>query len=82
MVANIVNNEMEKKNIPRLDDKEESKGLEITYPRDTMIDSNEEKENLSTPRSKMDKEKEKLMIPRLEMGSNDVNNALREIGFV
>jgi hypothetical protein len=48
---------------------------------DTTTDSDEEKENLLTSRSKMDKEEEKLATPRLEMGSNDVNNTLREIGF-
>lgn len=58
-----------------------SKGLEITYLGDTTTDSDEEKENLLTSRSKMDKEEEKLATPRLKMGSNDVNNTLREIGF-
>ncbi len=63
MVANLLNIEMKKKNILRLDDEKESKGLEITYPKDTTTDSDEDQENLSTPRSKMDKEEEKLTTP-------------------
>jgi V8-like Glu-specific endopeptidase len=45
-----------------LDDEEESKVLEITYPKDTIMDSKEEEENIE------------LMTSRLEIGSNDVNN--------
>ncbi len=77
MVANIGNNEMKKKNIPRLDDKEESKGLEITYLGDTTTNLNKEKEKLLTPRLEMDKGEEKLTTPRSELSLKDVNNTLK-----
>jgi len=55
VVDNIVNNEMEKENILRPNDKEESKGPKITHPRDTTTNSNEEEEKPMTPRLVMDK---------------------------
>ncbi len=81
VVANIVNNEVEEKNILGSDDKEESEGPETTHPRDTTVDSNEEKEEPATPRSKMDEEVEESTTPRSKMGSNNVNNTKRKIGF-
>jgi len=34
-----------------------------------------------TPRSKMDEKMEELTTPRSELGSNDVNNTPKEIGY-
>jgi hypothetical protein len=96
VVANTINNEVEKENISGLNDEEESEGLETTHPRDTMTNSDEEEEKSVTPRSEMDKEVEELMtsrfeldkeakesaIPRSEMGSNNVNSTPRKFGFV
>jgi hypothetical protein len=82
VVAIIVNNEMEKENILRPNDKEESKGLKITHPRDTTIDSNEEEEKPMTPRLVMDKEAKEPTTLRSKMGSNHVNNTPKEIGCV
>jgi len=52
----------------KLDEEEESKVPKTTYPKDTIMDSKEEEENIE------------LMTPRSKMGSNDVNNTPVEIG--
>jgi hypothetical protein len=53
VVANIINNEVDAKDIMGLDDEEESEVLEKTYPKDTTMDLEEEHETIesTTPRS-------------------------------
>jgi hypothetical protein len=82
VVANIINSEVEKENILGLNDKEGSEGPETTHLRDTIIDSDEEKEESMTPRSKMDEEMEESTTPRSRMGSNNVNSTTRKIGSI
>jgi len=62
MVANIINNEVDAKDILRSDDEEESKVLKKTYPKDTTMDLEEEHETIEPT------------TPRSQMGSDDVNN--------
>jgi hypothetical protein len=58
VVANIVNNDVEEEDIPKLDDKEKNEGPKTSHPGDTMKNSNEEEEELVTPRLELDEEKE------------------------
>jgi hypothetical protein len=44
VVTNTINNEVEEEKIMELDDEEESKVLETTYSKDTMMDWEEEEE--------------------------------------
>jgi hypothetical protein len=70
-VTNIINDEVEEEDILESNDKEESyKVPETTYPKNTMMDLEEEEEEEGT----------KPTTWRLEMGSNDVNNTPKEIG--
>jgi hypothetical protein len=62
MVANIINNEVDTKDILRSDDEEESEVLKKTYPKDTTMDL-EEEHKAREPTT-----------PRSQMGSDDVNN--------
>jgi hypothetical protein len=68
VVTNTINSEVEEEEILELDDEEESKVLETTYSKDTMMDWEEEKEGTEPT------------TPRLKMGSNDVNSTPKEIG--
>jgi len=54
----------------KLDDEEKNTMLKTTCLENTMMDFEKEKEGM------------KLTTPRLEMGSNDVNNTLRKIGSI
>jgi FtsZ-interacting cell division protein ZipA len=67
MVAKAINNKVEEENLIGPEDKEESEGPKTTHPINTTIDSNNEKEEPTTPRSIMDKEVEELVTPRLVM---------------
>jgi hypothetical protein len=62
VVANIITNEMNAKDNPSSDDKEESKVPDTTYSKDTMTNSEEEYKTT------------KLIARRSQMGSNNVNN--------
>jgi hypothetical protein len=62
VVANIITNKVNTKEIPRSNDEEESKVLETTYLEDTMTDLKEEHKT------------SKSITPRSQMGSNYVNN--------
>ncbi len=70
MVANIITNEVDIKEVPRLDDKEESKVPKTTYLEDIRMDS--EEEHKAT----------KPTTPRSQMGSNNVNNTPKKYGYV
>ncbi len=50
MVAKAINSKVEEENLIGLEDKEESEGPKTTHPRNTTIDSNNEKEEPTTPR--------------------------------
>jgi hypothetical protein len=62
VVANIITNEVNAKDIIRSNDEEESKVPKTTYPKDTMTDSKEEHKTTE------------LTTPRSQMGSNNVKN--------
>jgi hypothetical protein len=62
VVANIITNEVNAKDIPSLDDEEESKVLNTTYSKNTMTNSEEEYKTT------------KSIAQRSQMGSNNVNN--------
>jgi len=68
VVANTITNKVNAKDIPRSDDKKESKVPKTTYPEDTMKDLEEEHKAIE------------LTTPRSQMSSNDVNNTPREYG--
>jgi len=78
VAVNIISNKVEKEDsttclkgkMIELDDIKESKMLETTCPKDTIMDLREEEENI------------KMMTPRLETGSNDVNNTPIKIGSI
>jgi hypothetical protein len=82
VVANIVNSEVEEENIMGSDDEKESEGPKTTHLRDMIIESNKGREEPTTPTSTMDEEAKELMTPRSIMGSNNVNNTLREISSI
>jgi hypothetical protein len=69
MMANTITNEVDVQDIPRSNDKEESKLLETTYLEDIRMDLEEEHKVI------------KPTTPRSQMGSNDVNNTPKEYGF-
>jgi chemotaxis response regulator CheB len=75
--VHTINSEVEEEDFtPCLDgkmkksnDQKKNTMLKTTHPENTMMDSKKEKEGM------------KLTTPRLEMGSNDVNNKPRKIGY-
>jgi hypothetical protein len=62
VVANIITNEVNAKDIRSSNDKEENKVPDTTYSKDTMTDSEEEYKTT------------KSIARRSQMGSNNVNN--------
>jgi hypothetical protein len=66
VVTNTFNRKVEEENITRPNDEEKSEGPKTTHPKDMTTNLDEEEEKSATPWS--------------EMGSNDVNITLKEIG--
>jgi hypothetical protein len=66
VVTNTFNKKVEEENITGPNDEEKSEGPKTTHPKDMTTNLDEEEEKSATPWS--------------EMGSNDVNITLREIG--
>ncbi len=62
MVANTITNEVDTKDILKLDDEEKNEVLKTTYPKYTRTNSKEEHKAIE------------LVTPRSQMGSNDVNS--------
>jgi hypothetical protein len=56
LMANTINNEVEKENILGSDDEKENEGPKTTHPRDMTIESNEGQEEPVTLMSTMDEE--------------------------
>jgi hypothetical protein len=59
LVANTINNKVEKENILGSDDEKENEGPETTHPRDMTIESDKGQEELLTLMSTMDEETKK-----------------------